>query len=545
MANLEKKPFNPWLFTAAGAVIVVVLAILIANSPDPKPAIPVGNPNVVPETVVVPETTEDLLAHGANLFARNCATCHGAKGAGDGEAAYLLNPKPRNLVLGQYRVVRTLNGLARREDIYKVITEGMPGSSMPPWDRLSEKDRWALTDYTLSLDSKREKKVKKLGLELLNPVAPPPMDIAVLEHGRSLFQQACALCHGSSGRGDGPQQQFDTEGYPTRPRDLTLGLYKGGGEPEEIFRRIRLGMPGSPMPALGSISDQDAWALTHFVKSLAKRDAQSVVRQKYQTIEATRASGPVPEDPFSDEWLRRPATALGLMPLWWRETRIEQVETRCAYDAEHLWVHLAWDDATQDDSQLHLQSFSDGAAVQLTSDADPPLFAMGARGSSDVRIWFWKASKQRDTDHGFADIQTIHPNMYTAHYQHMKGGPLAVATPFLAEGDAHDPRFLTGRGAGNVVSTPNKQPVESLSAHGIGTVGQRVHNDEGVQGRGVWRDGRYALILRRPLKQSGAKALSLAVGEQAYVAFAVWDGNLGDRNGQKSVTIWHALRLTP
>jgi hypothetical protein len=34
-------------------------------------------------------------------------------------------------------------------------------------------------------------------------------------------------------------------------------------------------------------------------------------------------------------------------------------------------------------------------------------------------------------------------------------------------------------------------------------------------------------------------------GQTVHVALAVWDGNVGDRNGQKSVTIWHRLKLEP
>lgn len=36
-----------------------------------------------------------LADSGADLFATNCSTCHGAKGDGDGPAAPGLNPKPR------------------------------------------------------------------------------------------------------------------------------------------------------------------------------------------------------------------------------------------------------------------------------------------------------------------------------------------------------------------------------------------------------------------------------------------------------------------
>ncbi len=38
--------------------------------------------------------TEDVVHAGAKLYADNCASCHGARGMGDGEAGKGLNPSP-------------------------------------------------------------------------------------------------------------------------------------------------------------------------------------------------------------------------------------------------------------------------------------------------------------------------------------------------------------------------------------------------------------------------------------------------------------------
>ena len=43
-------------------------------------------------------TTSENLARGANLYKEHCASCHGATGAGDGEAAKDLSPRPPELV---------------------------------------------------------------------------------------------------------------------------------------------------------------------------------------------------------------------------------------------------------------------------------------------------------------------------------------------------------------------------------------------------------------------------------------------------------------
>jgi high-affinity iron transporter len=42
--------------------------------------------------------TVDSLHRGQELFAQNCAVCHGASGAGDGPATAALNPAPANFL---------------------------------------------------------------------------------------------------------------------------------------------------------------------------------------------------------------------------------------------------------------------------------------------------------------------------------------------------------------------------------------------------------------------------------------------------------------
>ena len=89
-----------------------------------------------------------------------------------------------------------------------------------------------------------------------------------------MFLQNCANCHGPEGKGDGQQVKdlnFKNEnGTPARPRDLTQGVYKGGGEPEDLYARIVLGIPGTPMPATTKLSPQDLDALIAYVRSLAR-----------------------------------------------------------------------------------------------------------------------------------------------------------------------------------------------------------------------------------------------------------------------------------
>lgn len=87
----------------------------------------------------------DMVTHGAKLFAQNCAMCHGAEGKGDGAAGQALNPKPRNLVTGPWKVGGGYTGW------YQVVTQGIPGTSMAAYGHLKPVDRWALVQFIDSI----------------------------------------------------------------------------------------------------------------------------------------------------------------------------------------------------------------------------------------------------------------------------------------------------------------------------------------------------------------------------------------------------------
>jgi len=107
-----------------------------------------------------------------------------------------------------------------------------------------------------------------------------------------------------------------------------------------------------------------------------------------------------------------------------------------------------------------------------------------------------------------------------------------------------DPTFVTGWGAGNIVSDQTrKSPAEDLAARGIGTLRARPRIDQNVDARGIYGHGSYEVMFRRPLAPNGQGSVALRPGTTVPVAFAVWNGSAGDRDGKKSVTIWQELRI--
>jgi high-affinity iron transporter len=86
------------------------------------------------------------LARGAEVYAANCSSCHGALGKGDGPAAMGLQPAPTNLT--EIAALEDQSPL----DYYRRITIGVVGTAMPSFeDRLPAQDRWAAALYASML----------------------------------------------------------------------------------------------------------------------------------------------------------------------------------------------------------------------------------------------------------------------------------------------------------------------------------------------------------------------------------------------------------
>ncbi|MBM3558036.1 MAG: cytochrome c, partial [Alphaproteobacteria bacterium] len=109
--------------------------------------------NVATEPVK-PTPVAAVPEQGQQLYRRHCEQCHGAEGKGDGPAADLVYPRPRDFTLALFKVRTTLSGQVPTDhDLFRVISEGMPGTSMPAWKKvLSETERWQLVHHVKTFD---------------------------------------------------------------------------------------------------------------------------------------------------------------------------------------------------------------------------------------------------------------------------------------------------------------------------------------------------------------------------------------------------------
>lgn len=98
------------------------------------------------DIVVVPRKAPDL-QRARQLFAENCAACHGAEGRGDGIQARGMEPPPTDFTDVERYGQRTLYGL------YSTLSNGVDDTAMRGFPELSEDDRWSLAFLVGSLAS--------------------------------------------------------------------------------------------------------------------------------------------------------------------------------------------------------------------------------------------------------------------------------------------------------------------------------------------------------------------------------------------------------
>src|SRR5436190_16209080 len=121
---------------------------------------------------------------GKAVYERKCLLCHGEKGDGKGPAAELLDPKPRDFTSGIYKIRTTAGKAPSDQDLYRVISDGMPGTSMPSWAVLPKKDRWNVVAYVKAFAADQFKEATKKQ-ELPKDVASSADSI---KRGKEMFE---------------------------------------------------------------------------------------------------------------------------------------------------------------------------------------------------------------------------------------------------------------------------------------------------------------------------------------------------------------------
>ncbi len=223
-----------------------------------------------------------------------------------------------------------------------------------------------------------------------------------------------------------------------------------------------------------------------------------------------------PEDFDDDVWQTLPALEV---PMLHQITKVPHsrdlvpiVTVRTFHNGSDVYFLLEWGDTTH--SGVHdIEEFPDSVAVGFPLGGEPPSESIMMGFQSLVNIWQWKANLDALVWGPDPDQRVTANVNYT----------------YLAQADLPS--------AGEEVTSA----CQDLVAIRPGTL--TAKEEIIVSGRGLWRDGRWQVIIRRALTTADADNDAQFTPGQTHVTFAVWDGGQGDRGSRKSISEWVVLEI--
>lgn len=184
---------------------------------------------------------------GKEVYAAQCAGCHGEFGAGDGDAAKSFDTPPRALADGDW-----LSGRSDQQ-LHSTIMQGVPGTSMPAfYDEITAPQVDAVIAYLRQLAG-------------VTPRANPLSGWA-----QENYLAYCASCHGVDGDGEGPAAGR----IEPAPRTFRNPTWMAGQTDAKLQDAVRHGRPGTAMPPFGAIlSDAEIARLVEYIRAFAGAEA--------------------------------------------------------------------------------------------------------------------------------------------------------------------------------------------------------------------------------------------------------------------------------
>lgn len=287
---------------------------------------------------------------GRQGYAYYCASCHGPDGDGRGRSAEGLMPPPRDFRLSTYKFAGVASGyLPPDEELRRIVRGGLHGTAMLKWrvpdDTLDEilqyvksfapeGEGWRDPDAEIGTPPSgsdpwagREDEARRRGRALYHGMATcnschpayetrAAMNAHRVEFGKSAVDDHRARWWLAESK---PSDTYtmpipgdpacaddrDCDGTDTAcrygrcelkirilPPDFLVNEVRSGSTPDDLFRTIAVGIPGTAMPAWqGSLPDEDIWAMAHYVSGLVDMKGTPEARRLMQ--ELRRDTGPL------------------------------------------------------------------------------------------------------------------------------------------------------------------------------------------------------------------------------------------------------------
>ncbi|VAX25647.1 hypothetical protein MNBD_NITROSPINAE04-1714, partial [hydrothermal vent metagenome] len=424
------------------------------------------------------------------IYVKRCEPCHGVKGEGDGPAADFLVPRPRDFTWGTYKFRSTPSGLPPTdEDLFQTIRHGLPGTAMPSWDELKDEEIKGLVKYIKSFAA--DVFEEEPNPQPVNVGKPPEASPELIEKGKALFLKSkCYECHGKKARGDSMKKLKDDWGFKIDPRDLThpWEYRRKGGALESIYLAVSTGLDGTPMPSFKqkpfSLSDDDRWALAHYVKSLQteRKLGYTILAQLVEKVPSDS------EDPIWDSvpYMDIPMVSQVIMEPRMFTASADNMRVQAVYNDKDVAFRLVWDDTTKSEPDPESKIFEDSVAIQfpvtIPTGSKRPYFLMGDE-ENPVNHWRWSSERS------------------------------------------------------NVIE---------LNANGAKNV--KVQDDSGQQvtGKLKYDEGQYSLIFKRSLSTPDKDLdIQFAPGKFIPISFFAWDGSNNETGVRSALSSWYFLLLQP
>lgn len=241
-----------------------------------------------------------------------------------------------------------------------------------------------------------------------------------------------------------------------------------------------------------------------------------IVSSEGMFIRSHLITGDIPAAPEDPAWEKIPPMTLPLSgqvitrPSW-PEPSARALVVRSVHNGTEIAFLLEWQDNTKND-RLSPGTFRDGLAIGLPLGDAPAFFCMGQLDHY-INIWHWKADWQSDIDRRAA----------RAAEGKREGGEVR--------------RFE--------VIPRRASSVEDLVGGGFSTLTTKQTQGR-IQGKATWKDGVWHVVMRRPLASTDPEnEARLEPARLQTIAFAVWNGENKERNGQKAVAPWYQLSIDP
>lgn len=197
----------------------------------------------------------------------------------------------------------------------------------------------------------------------------------------------------------------------------------------------------------------------------------------------------------------------------WPKSLTPTVTVQAFHNGTDIYFKITWQD-DRPDSEVSLDGFADGCAVAVPLDVNAPPASIMMGFTSPVNIWHWRADR---------DVE------YWQKKEYVRPASADFTYPFEQEEIF------------SVTTAPLESAVADLVSQRAGSLTDKPIQT--VQGRGVWSDGKWSVVFRRALITDDAQRDCQFPRGKRLAAFAVWDGDQGDRGGRKSMSEWVTLHI--